>query len=73
MKKYIEQINKFIPTCIQEEKDKALILEMIEKEKDNILIRETKYAHLTSSGLVVNKDLKLKANCNCLLNYYLFN
>ena len=57
MKKYIEQINKFIPTCIQEEKDKALILEMIEKEKDNILIRETKYAHLTSSGLVVNKDL----------------
>ena len=57
MKKYIEQINKFIPTCVQEEKDKELILEMIEKEKDNILIRETKYAHLTSSGLVVNKDL----------------
>lgn len=57
MKRYIEQINKFIPTCIQEEKDKEFILELFDKEKDKILIRETKYAHMTSSGLVVNKDL----------------
>lgn len=55
MKRYIEQIKRFIPTCLQEEKDKEFILELIEKEGDSILEREVKYAHITSSGLVLNR------------------
>lgn len=56
MKKYIEQIKRFTPTCLQEEKDKEFILELIEKEGDSILERKVKYAHITSSGLVLNRN-----------------
>lgn len=37
--------------------------------KAKIIIKKKEY----ECYLVINKDLKLKANCNCLLNYYLFN
>ena len=56
MKKYITQIENFVPTCLQEQKDKELILELIKKEGEAILERIVKYAHITSSGLVLNKD-----------------
>ena len=66
MKKYIEQINKFIPTCVQEEKDKELILEMIEKEKIDINefeeMKETKqkYEGIVKSILQNIEEIKTK-------------
>lgn len=56
MEKYLEQINNFQPTCEQEAMDKEVILKLIDKEGDNILSRDTLYAHITSSGLVLNND-----------------
>ncbi|HNZ77228.1 MAG TPA: NUDIX hydrolase [Bacilli bacterium] len=56
MKKYREQIEKFVPTCEQEKEDKKLILECIDIYQDKILTRETKIAHLTASGLILNHD-----------------
>lgn len=56
MKKYIEDINAFIPTCDQEESDKRVILNYID-QFDNILLRENTFAHVSSSGFIVNKDI----------------
>lgn len=56
MKKYQEQIEKFVPNSEQERNDKALILEAIETFHDNILTREARMAHLTASGLILNHD-----------------
>ncbi len=55
--KYINEIKKFSPINDQEENDKKLILEYIEKYKHNVLLRENEIAHLTSSGLILNKSL----------------
>ncbi|MDD2493038.1 MAG: NUDIX hydrolase [Bacilli bacterium] len=56
MEKYREQIEKFVPTCEQEIKDKELILECIDTYQNKILTREIKIAHLTASGLICNHD-----------------
>jgi len=53
---YIEQINAFIPCNEQEESDKAVILQWIAQFPHNILLRENKMAHITSSGLIMNTD-----------------
>lgn len=52
---YIEEIKKYKPYNIQEEKDKEFILKCI-KDYDNILSRENIIVHITSSGYIVNKD-----------------
>lgn len=54
--KYKEQIEKFMPLSIQEESDKKIIIEYI-KSYSNVLLRENKVAHITSSALILNKDL----------------
>ena len=55
--KYIDEIKKFNPINDQEKNDKKLTLEYIEKYHHNVLLRENEIAHLTSSGLILNKNL----------------
>lgn len=49
-----EQIQSFKPSDKQEESDKNIILNYIDIFSNNILTRDNKIAHLTSSGFVVN-------------------
>ena len=52
---YIELIKNYEPINLCEEADKEMILEMAEKF-DDLLFRENKIAHITSSAFVVNKS-----------------
>ncbi|MGH4119515.1 NUDIX hydrolase [Clostridium sp.] len=54
---YIKQIFEFIPTNEQENQDKKIILDYIKKFPDNILLRENVFAHITSSGFIMNKEM----------------
>ena len=54
---YIKQVIEFIPANEQESKDKKIILDYIEKFPHNILLRENEFAHITSSGFIMNKAL----------------
>jgi 8-oxo-dGTP pyrophosphatase MutT (NUDIX family) len=47
----------YIPTNEQESQDKKIILDYIEKFPDNLLTRENEFAHITSSGFIMNKSL----------------
>jgi 8-oxo-dGTP pyrophosphatase MutT (NUDIX family) len=51
---WIEIIRKYNPYTEQEEKDKEIILQCIDTF-DDILTRDNKIAHITSSAFVVNK------------------
>lgn len=53
---YKSEIEKYIPSSPQEESDKNIMLDYIERY-DNVLLRENKIAHITSSGLVLNRSL----------------
>ena len=50
-----EQIKNYIPFNEQEERDKVLILQWLEKN-ENAFSRENTVAHMTASAWVVNKD-----------------
>ena len=52
-----EAILKYQPANEQEENDKRVILQYIEHFHYNILTRENQIAHMTSSGLILNKSL----------------
>ena len=54
---YIEEIINFKPSCEQEENDKKLILELVNKYGDKLLYRESELFHITSSSLTMNKSL----------------
>ncbi len=54
---YIKKIMEFIPANEQENQDKKIILDCIEKFPNNILLRENEFAHITSSGFIMNKAL----------------
>lgn len=54
---YIKQIIDFTPVDEQEIQDKKVILDYIEKFPHNILLRENEFAHITSSGFIMNKSL----------------
>ncbi|MDF2944792.1 MAG: hydrolase [Herbinix sp.] len=54
---YINKIIEFIPSNEQEKQDKKIILDYVEKFPDNILERENEFAHFTSSGFIMNKEL----------------
>ena len=49
------KINEFVPYNEQEEKDKSLMLDFINKNSD-CLLRENRVAHFTASNWIVNKD-----------------
>lgn len=54
---YIKDILTYIPVNEQEEQDKKVILDYIRKFPDTILTRENEFAHITSSGFILNKSL----------------
>ena len=56
MEKWIKDIKEFKPKVEQEATDQALILEFI-KNNDNVLTRDNKVAHITSSGFILNKRM----------------
>lgn len=53
---YADEIRAYVPQDEQEETDKRIILSYIDRCPDTVLTRENEYAHLTSSGFVVNRD-----------------
>ncbi|MGH4137101.1 NUDIX hydrolase [Clostridium sp.] len=54
---YKKQIIEFNPTNEQESQDKKIILDYIEEFPQNILSRENKFAHITSSGFIMNSAM----------------
>ena len=52
---YYHHIKAFQPSCDQEESDQKVILAYIE-QFDNILTRENTFAHLSSSGFIINES-----------------
>ena len=54
---YAEEIINFKPSCEQEENDKKLMVELINKYGDEILYRESELFHITSSSFTMNKTL----------------
>ena len=53
---YLEEISAYQPQTQQEAGDKEMILAYLRQFPHDILTRENKIAHLTSSGFVVNAD-----------------
>ena len=53
---YREEIEAYVPQTQQEAGDKEMILAYLRQFPHDILTRENKIAHLTSSGFVVNAD-----------------
>ena len=53
---YTEEFAKYIPCCEQEEVDKLAILDFINNNSD-CLLRTNLIAHITSSAIVVNKNM----------------
>ena len=54
---YINDIKKFEPQNEQEFTDKELILSYIQANISDVLLRDNKIAHLTSSGFIMNPEL----------------
>ncbi|MBC8060259.1 MAG: NUDIX hydrolase [Clostridiaceae bacterium] len=54
---YIKEIIEFVPGNEQESQDKKVIINFIEKFPHNVLLRENEFAHITSSGFIMNKKL----------------
>ena len=50
-----ENLEKFVPYNEQEEVDKKIMLKYI-KDFDDVLTRQNKYGHFTSSAFVLNKE-----------------
>ena len=55
MANFIEEIKNYTPPCEQEEMDKKLFLDCIEKY-DNVLLRDNTLCHFCSSAFIVNKE-----------------
>ncbi len=55
MSKTVEMLKKYVPYNEQEERDVAMIIEA-EGIFGEILTRENKFCHLTSSAFIINKD-----------------
>lgn len=54
---YVKQIIDFVPANEQEKQDKKIVLDYIQNFPHNILLRDNPFAHITSSGFIMNKDL----------------
>jgi 8-oxo-dGTP pyrophosphatase MutT (NUDIX family) len=54
---YIRQIIEFNPLNEQEQQDKRVMLNYIEKFREDVLLRDNEIAHITSSGFVMNREL----------------
>ncbi len=51
-----EEIRKYAPCCEQEARDKAVILEYLEKHRKDAFSRSDPIAHMTASGWIVNRE-----------------
>lgn len=58
----IDQIRNYVPFNEQEEKDKAIILDCLEKY-DDIFTRDNKLAHMTASCWILDKEKKHVLMC----------
>ncbi|MBI9102454.1 MAG: NUDIX hydrolase [Spirochaetales bacterium] len=54
---YIKEIKNYIPINQQEEQDKKVLMDYIKTFPHNILIRDNEFAHITSSGFIVNQSI----------------
>ena len=54
---YIDIIKNYKPKNEFEAQDKKVMLEYIERHKDNILTRENEIAHICASSFILNKNL----------------
>lgn len=54
---YKYQIEEFLPVTDQEESDKRIIQRYIKEFGDQILTRDCELGHITSSGMIFNKQL----------------
>lgn len=54
---FVKQINSYIPQNDQEQQDKRVMLKYIEQFLHNILLRSNEFAHITSSGFIMNESL----------------
>ncbi len=54
---YKQEILAYSPVNAQEMSEKKVILEYIERFPETILLRENEFAHLTSSGFIMNEML----------------
>lgn len=54
---YISAIQNYTPSNIQEAQDKEIILRFLEQFSSNVLTRQNKIAHFTSSAFIVNKTV----------------
>ena len=54
---YVEDILNFKPFCVQEEKDKNIIVDLLKQYKDELLYRESKLFHITTSGFTMNETM----------------
>ena len=53
---YADDIRAYAPLDEQEQTDRRIILEYISQYPDTVLTRDNEYAHITSSGFVVNAE-----------------
>lgn len=51
------EIMAYVPRCEQEESDRKIMLDYIDRFPDTILTRENTWAHMTASGFIVNADV----------------
>ncbi|MGL4338378.1 MAG: NUDIX hydrolase [Turicibacter sp.] len=54
---YIKCIENYVPQNVQEQQDKQVMLDYLKQFPHNILTRENEFAHVTSSGFVMNETL----------------
>lgn len=62
IEKLKKEINRYVPFNEQEERDKQIILEILENE-DNVLTRENQKYHFTVSAWIVTPDRKKVLMC----------
>lgn len=54
---YIRELEDYCPKNAQEEQDRRVILDYVRIFPHNILTRENEFAHMTSSGFIMNPGL----------------
>ena len=55
---WADEIVRFSPRDGREERERAMILDLIARDGDGILSRENDFAHMTASSIIVSRDRK---------------
>lgn len=53
---YIDEIERFVPLCEQEEFDRLVMLEAAREKPERLLLRENAMAHITASSIILNEN-----------------